>query len=437
MLRSLLFLLACPALIEATNWYVSPGGSDSSNGTSLQSSFQTIQKAANMTQPGDTVLVAGGTYSNSCAGCDVVDITRSGTAAAWIVYQPVPGQHPVISFNGWTGFNLHGGASYIRITGFEIRGTRAQVRYETCIADSLAASPDPLCNGNGIFIDGRQDGAARPHHIQIDHNRIWQCAGGGVGTATADYITVEDNEVSENAWYSRYGASGISYYLGWNFDNSSSTKMIIRGNIVYDNRAIVDVTAGGVPPYALSDGNCIIVDSNQNGTDSGSVPASGRTLVENNLVFDCGGGGVTVFASAHVDVFNNTTFMNSQVVDYGEIFDNQSSDVQIENNICYSRPGATTVATYAPVALVLDYNLYFNGALKNTTAGAHDLVADPLFTVGETDFARADYHPLPASPAIGSALASVAPPDDVYGQPRPALPSRGAIEPRRPRVRQH
>lgn len=433
MFRLLSLAVLASTSLSATSWYVSPSGSDANAGTSPDTAFMTIRKAANTTQPGDIVNVADGVYTNSCAGCPVADITRSGAADAWIVYRAWPGAHPHIHFTGWAAFSLHGGASYIQITGFDIRGSRTVARFETCRAQALESNPDPLCNGNGISIDGRQDGAAKPHHIRIDHNRIWQCAGGGVAVMQADYVTTEDNIVSENAWYARYAASGISYYQSWNSDSSTTTKMIVRRNTVFNNRALVDWTATGTPPYHLSDGNCIIVDDLRGTQNSEMQPYVARTLVENNLAFDCGGGGITIYSSDHVDVFNNTTFKNSQVVDYGEIFINQSGDVRVENNIFYSRDGATTVKTYSATGFLLDYNLYFNGSLQ-ATAGPHDLTADPLFISAETDNAIADFHPLKTSPAASSALVAAAPADDQSGRLRsnPAGPSRGALEPSDP-----
>ena len=46
---------------EAKNFYVAPSGDDAASG-SLEAPYLTIQKAANMTQPGDTVWIRSGTY---------------------------------------------------------------------------------------------------------------------------------------------------------------------------------------------------------------------------------------------------------------------------------------------------------------------------------------------------------------------------------------
>jgi hypothetical protein len=424
-------LLVCPA--GAVDWYVAGMGSDSNDGHSPATAFRNIQTAANLVQPGDVVHVLNGDYTNAYAGGPVVDITRSGTANAWITFQADPLQTPHIypygpAGYGWAGFSLHGGASYIQIVGFDVRGPRADVRFQDCISDALQTNPNPACNGNGITIDGRNDPVdGKPHHILIANNRVWQCPGGGIGTAEADYVTVVNNTVSENAWYSRYGNSGISFYLAYNFDNSTATKMIISGNRVYDNRSLVDVASTGT----LSDGNGIIIDTSRN-TGTGLAAYTGRFLIENNLSFNNGGGGITIFASDHVDAINNTTFKNSQVVPYGEIFVNQSGDVRVENNILYSGSGATTFNTYGATSLSVDYNLYFNGTVNGASnpPGAHDLTSDPLFAVAETDQALADFRPLTGSPAIGSADPSVAPTVDLSQRPRSATaPSRGALEP--------
>ena len=62
-------------------WYVAPTGADSNPG-SLEQPFATIQHAADIAQPGDTVFIRAGTYR------ETVTPPRSGTAAAPITFRP-------------------------------------------------------------------------------------------------------------------------------------------------------------------------------------------------------------------------------------------------------------------------------------------------------------------------------------------------------------
>ena len=49
----------------STTYYVATSGNDANAGTALTAPFRTIQRAANLAGPGDTVLVRGGTYRES------------------------------------------------------------------------------------------------------------------------------------------------------------------------------------------------------------------------------------------------------------------------------------------------------------------------------------------------------------------------------------
>lgn len=75
-------------------------GSDQNSGLSLASPLATIQKAANLSQPGDTILVRGGTYREQ------VTVPRSGTSAAPIRFEAYGNEEVVISggdlIGGWT-----------------------------------------------------------------------------------------------------------------------------------------------------------------------------------------------------------------------------------------------------------------------------------------------------------------------------------------------
>ena len=63
-LRILIFLFLPLTLIQSqSTYYVSTNGNDNNNGLTTNTSFATIQHAANIVAAGDSVLVVPGTYT--------------------------------------------------------------------------------------------------------------------------------------------------------------------------------------------------------------------------------------------------------------------------------------------------------------------------------------------------------------------------------------
>ena len=82
-LLSTIFLSAAVVFAQQT-YYVSPAGNDTWTGTlpntnnnQSDGSFASIQKAADVMQPGDNCLIRNGTYR------ETVRITQSGTLGSW------------------------------------------------------------------------------------------------------------------------------------------------------------------------------------------------------------------------------------------------------------------------------------------------------------------------------------------------------------------
>jgi hypothetical protein len=413
---------------SAVTYYVSGTGNDSADGLTIATAFLTLQHAANVTQPGDTVYVMNGTYSNSCPSCDVLDITIPGTATNWITYKAYPGQAPIISFNGWEGIFFEPTAAYVEVNGFTVIGNNANVTLAQALAQSTS-NPNPIFNGNCIASDGRMGTATmRPNHIRILNNIISECGGGGVGTAWSDYVTISGNTIYNSAWYSIYGASAISTWENWNSDSSTGYKMIITANRIYGNEELVPVFDNNPPE--ITDGEAIIIDSTRNSaynsTNDPLPPYTGRTLIANNVIYNNGSSAIEVFESDHVDVVNNSSYenvTNPPLSGRGEMDLNQTSDVNVINNIFYSATGQNPVASVPKTTstVTLNYNLYYNGTIAGDVSnGPNDLTANPLY------IDPADSSPLnvlltlsPASPALGSGTSYLAPATDFAGNPRP------------------
>src|SRR5215831_18906544 len=133
-----------------TTYYVSSEiGSNNNAGTSATAPLSTLQAAASLVHPGDTVEVMNGTYT-APGGGDALDITTSGTASAPIIFEAAPGQTPVInSSGGWNAINIK--ASYIVVSGFTIVGDAANYTLQTALAGYSTGNPS--LDGNGIGIN--------------------------------------------------------------------------------------------------------------------------------------------------------------------------------------------------------------------------------------------------------------------------------------------
>src|SRR5690606_25632773 len=70
-------------------YYVAPDGDDANSGLSRQDAWRTVNRAADKVRPGDTVLVAGGTYH------EAVRIRTTGDEGRPITFKAMPGEKVV------------------------------------------------------------------------------------------------------------------------------------------------------------------------------------------------------------------------------------------------------------------------------------------------------------------------------------------------------
>jgi parallel beta-helix repeat protein len=316
------------------SFYVSStNGSDRSSGTDQNSPFASLQKAADMAGAGDTVYVMAGNYSNSDPGQNVLTIEKSGTAGAPITFKAFdPNNKPVIKVRNYVGIEVVG--SYINLDGLIVEGNAKEFSNMTvdqvdALQKSQGRFTSPITSGTGIAIGGFYRNTS-PHHVSVTNSIVKDNPGGGISTIRADYITIENNEVSGNSFYSTFNTSGISLYQNNNSDGSNGLKNIIRGNVVHSNKNLIKdfnhfSEANLYSPDLslrpkITDGNGIIIDdaartqviqSVDGGQSSQNLPAyQGKTLIENNMVYDNGARGIEAFNSANVEIKNNTLANN-------------------------------------------------------------------------------------------------------------------------------
>lgn len=416
----IIIFLAFSVKVFATDYYVSDLiGNDSNNGLTQSTAFKTIQRAADLTNPGDTVYVMDGTYQSAQPEWSVVSITRSGTASNWISYTNLQGHNPLIYFTG-SGISISNQASYIKINGFTIRGNADNLNLNDALnqpggCNDPTGNINPLFNGNGITMWANPN-VEQIHHITISNNTIYDCPAGGIYGSRCDYITIENNTIYDNAWYTIYGSSGIAFYQNSNFDLTTGHKMIIRNNKMMSNYNLVPwlVNCG------IYDGNGIIIDDSKQ-TQNGSTlsPYVGRTLIENNIIYGSSGPAIHVYESEHVDIINNSTYYNQQepVNFNGEIDANNSNDVLIRNNIMYAKNDKPINTIINSTNVTLDHNLLFGGN-GSYVLGTNSNIGNPNY-INPSMNIDANFNISSNSLAIDNGSSVIAASNDFNGNARP------------------
>jgi hypothetical protein len=148
------FARAAVTLFEAggtvATYYVATNGSDSNSGTSSNTPFFTLNKAASVANAGNLILVRGGNYNYTAKA----SLSKSGTAAAPIRVRAFPGEQPIFNFTnepfGGRGIEITG--SYWQLYGLEIAAARDNGIYITGKSNIVERCVAHHCADTGIHI---------------------------------------------------------------------------------------------------------------------------------------------------------------------------------------------------------------------------------------------------------------------------------------------
>ena len=373
-------------------YYLSPSGLDSNDGLSASAPWKTFSKAWSVLQPGDTLLVADGSYSSPSPPAG-----KSGAAGSNIIIQAInPGGAQI------TALNLRGN-SYLSFIGFKITGTQNAVFVESNGVGAPShhltfqqigfTCTDVTLNDNECF--GLGDGT---HHVLLEDSWGWgggrytvMCYGGDGGSPpnlTCDYNTFRRLVLRMGPSTSTGGnpqAALALYYAGNN---------IVENVIALDGKPASDssnsafyITGHAPPPNADFNKFYGVIALNNLGA---------------GLYVDCPGA-VCNFTEVHNSVFwasaeyatamggdpgncNNTIFDHSTMARAGGSTHGYDADgctgTAITNNAFYSNGGYGARQGGTGSTTTNHHNGYFGnvlGARTGLSAGTGDLTSDPGF----------------------------------------------------------
>lgn len=128
--------LALTAAAAGADFFVAPAGSDAAAGT-RDAPFATVQRAQTAADPGDTVVIRGGTYAvredqvarRRGGWAYVTDLDKSGESGKPIRYWAADGERPVFDFSAVkpAGLRVHAfqvSGSWVHVRGLEVTGVQ-------------------------------------------------------------------------------------------------------------------------------------------------------------------------------------------------------------------------------------------------------------------------------------------------------------------------
>ena len=434
-LSMMILFLAMNAM--ATDYYVSPSGSDSNNGTSLSTPWQTLSHAndnfvlgSGVGGIGTTIHVQAGTYSthiNPCGtGYAAICATRGGTAGARLVWQcDAPNYGCVLSSAAIlvTGQNAH----HIDFKGFGLTSPLSSTGF--IMQCGTAYGPDSGSTGCvSIHLIGNyfhDFGTALCSKAGV----ITSAIGTAATIAAGQQIPVVDfqlignrvNNVGDNAHAATY-PNGCQFYHGMYLPGGKNP-----GDLIVQNNIISNVIGWGIhfyhtPCNAVITNN-LLVHNGRGGILVQLYPAGdpacpngyGHNIVSNNIIIDnC--------ILSHAPCPAPTEYAG--ISDSATISTNPS---YYDNNLLFGNQPTDQIETY------------YQGA-AGTSSGAHvsgtiNAAPSTVFVNFNDDPNLADYHLKPGSPAIGTGtsnchglVSTCIPTTDLSGTTRSSPTSLGVYE---------
>lgn len=370
-----------------TLWVDGTLGDDTTGDGTEANPYRTIQKASDMTVPGDTVMIKPGTYFER------IIITKTGTPEAPITYKATERQGVIISANGQANtlveaqdFKDEPNSSDVRNIHFKgivfaDSDTNASVKaaigwcFEDCVfrnGGGLLARGGETYVTRCIFEDTNENGlTAAFGHFEFKDciiRRANQSAYSPGGFAGANKVLVSDGLVVDGLIsYDNYGAG---WWMDWdNIDftiknctifgnHAGEAYELVNGNmeVVHHAWAAPGIWSEGNPGPGLIENNVI----HSNDAEGIGLLESGfrkEIIVRNNLIINNSGGGISIRGLERGDHKAGPAIIT------GNKFKNSYSQV-LTAGYDWSTDGGhfktITSATPADMGFEIDYNTYDN-----------------------------------------------------------------------------
>lgn len=422
----LLFIAGSLADAAAATRYAKPGGLTTGQALTPATAWS-LATAFSAALPGDTVLVAPGTYAGKFT------ITATGTAAAPITFQADGAAGTVIiDGTGFTGLNdglLYVNATtgttrgHLRITGFELRnltgndtsgirlragttGTLTNVEIRNCRIHTISGM-----SAMGITIYGMNPTTALSG-VLVDGCEIWNCQ-----PADSETVAINGNVdgfTVSNCYIHDCNNIGIDAIGGEDgFPAGNPAGKVARNGVIRGNR--VERCIAGGPSLGIAAAG-IYVDGGQN------------ILIENNIVTECEYGievgaenalttsGITVrqniltrnrlsgFIFGAPDFSTGTVsgcLFQNNVISLNDTLDQEAAEVQMqtagantfENNIIHAEGDATLTFLYTDYPAAAAQQTFRNNWFYSSLGSGSGSIAWTSPTWGYTAFAATGANP--------------------------------------------
>jgi hypothetical protein len=344
--------------------------------------FRSIQRAANLVNPGDVVIVEDGVYTDTDGDQSIVVVGRGGTAAAPVTFRArnkwmakLDGQNGA----AFQGFYVTNGVGYVRIEGFEIYGV-------------ANAGTGPTGRGSAAAIDvggGGHDSWIVGNHIH-DIGRVCTTATQTNGLdgifVEQPNVTIEQNLIHDIGRFSP-GENGCSYPSGWTVYQTNDHGIYVDGAV---------------------------------------TPGASGLVIRNNIFYNTQHGwAVHMYPGtlSNVQVLNNTFAFGNPYYAYTHIvLDASISATTIANNIFYNPQGGKSIDAQRFLGTITIRNNLTNGSAMidvPTTPAGMALTANLINTDPGLVNPPFDFHLGATSPAIDAGLTLPLVPVDFDGVVRP------------------
>ena len=343
--------------IYATTYYVSPDGNNLNDGLSVESAWQTINKANGLLLAGDTVFIRGGIYYDQ-----QINPVNNGSAGNPIVYHNYADETPVIReareplvLDDRSYVTIHG-INIINCDSYGELGNTSHITIEYCRIDSMRAphgfqamkvggpdasynwihhnkvgrclsNSDDNENGDMISIEGKPGNPGDVHHNLVEYNEFYQSRH-NVITVTGRFNVIRNNYIHSEEWDEDGQHGGRLAEITGRVETAGY-------NLIENNRWAF---AGKGDARALTTGIKIVGPDN---------------IFRRNLVYGCDDGPGMLIVTHPTDgpygsdnnyVFHNVFFHNgnkNSLGHYGLWFrDRNVSTAVLKNNIFHDNPDA-------------------------------------------------------------------------------------------------